>query len=104
MPREESERVVCRRATRDDVPRIVALLADDMLGREREPPADQPGDHYYQAFEAIDSDWHHELIVAECGGRVVKRRPEALQFYQRLGFTHEGLKLRLSTAPQETNE
>jgi len=143
-----------RAARREDVPEIVALLADDAIGAGREGPAD---DAYYAAFELIAADRRNQLLVAEAGGRIVgtlqltiipglsrhgmlrgqiegvrvssgqrgqglgrrmieraievareqgcglvqltsdKRRPDAVRFYQSLGFTasHEGLKLPL---------
>lgn len=58
-----------RRATRDDVPAIVGLLADDPLGAGRE----DLGDHtaYLVAFDAIDTDPAHELVVLDDGGVVV---------------------------------
>jgi GNAT superfamily N-acetyltransferase len=145
---------VLRDARREDVPEIVALLADDAIGAGREGPAD---DAYYTAFELIAADPRNRLLVAEAGGRIVgtlqltmipglsrhgmlrgqiegvrvssgqrgqglggrmirwaveaareqgcglvqltsdKRRPDAVRFYQSLGFTasHEGLKLPL---------
>jgi GNAT superfamily N-acetyltransferase len=58
-----------RPARREDVPTIVAMLADDPLGAEREgDPADQ---RYLTAFERIDADPDDELIVAEVDGKVV---------------------------------
>jgi ribosomal protein S18 acetylase RimI-like enzyme len=143
-----------REARREDVPQIVALLADDAIGAGREGPAD---DAYYAAFELIATDQRNLVLVAEAGGRIVgtlqltiipglsrhgmlrgqiegvrvssdqrgqglgramieraievarghgcglvqltsdKRRPDAVRFYQSLGFTasHEGLKLSL---------
>ena len=145
---------VLREARREDVPEMVALLADDAIGAGREGPAD---DAYYAAFELIAADPRNRLLVAEAGGRIVgtlqltmipglsrhgmlraqiegvrvssglrgqklgrrmiewaieaargqgcglvqltsdKRRPDAVRFYQSLGFTasHEGLKLPL---------
>src|SRR5690606_19504497 len=59
---------VFRRATAADVPAIVALLADDVLGAAREKPGD-PG--YAAAFEAIEADPNQLLAVAEEGGRIV---------------------------------
>ena len=143
-----------REARREDVPEIVALLADDPIGAGREGSAD---DAYYAAFELIAADQRNRLLVAELGGRIVgtlqltmipglsrhgmlraqiegvrvsagqrgqglggrmiewaieaargqscglvqltsdKRRPDAVRFYESLGFTasHEGLKLPL---------
>jgi GNAT superfamily N-acetyltransferase len=154
--REAGEaRAVLREARREDVPEIVALLADDAIGAGREGPAD---DAYYAAFDLIAADRRNQVLVAEAAGRVVgtlqltmipglsrhgmlraqiegvrvadgqrgqglgrrmiehaidlareagcglvqltsdKRRPDAVRFYQSLGFTasHEGLKLALS--------
>lgn len=145
-----------RPATRDDVPAIVAMLADDPLGATRERFADPLPEDYFAAFAAIDRDPNNELVVAECDGGVVgvlqltvtpyltyqggwratvegvrvasearsagigrglfewaiararergchliqlttdKARPDALRFYQSLGFvaSHEGMKLK----------
>jgi GNAT superfamily N-acetyltransferase len=149
-----SQPALLREARREDVPEIVALLADDAIGAGREGPAD---DAYYAAFELIAADPGNQLLVAEADGRIVgtlqltiipglsrhgmlraqiegvrvssdqrgrglgqamiewaidaargqgcglvqltsdKRRPDAVRFYQSLGFTasHEGLKLPL---------
>ncbi|HEX3962296.1 MAG TPA: GNAT family N-acetyltransferase [Trebonia sp.] len=148
------ESIVLREARREDVPEIVALLADDVLGAGREGPVD---DAYFAAFEQIEADPSSRLLVAERDGRVAgtlqltmvpglsrhgmlrgqieavrvaadqrgqrlgrrmiewaievargqgcgllqltsdKQRPDAIRFYESLGFTasHEGLKLPL---------
>lgn len=60
-----------RPASISDLPAILALLADDVLGRRREalgPPLDP---RYAQAFHAIDGDPNQLLAVAEQGGEVV---------------------------------
>jgi len=60
-----------REATSDDLPAIVALLADDENGALREDarlPLD-PG--YVAAFDAIAALPNQELIVAEQHGRIV---------------------------------
>lgn len=151
-----------RTAVRADLTALVAMLADDPLGAERETPSD--GDTilpaYQKAFEAIDTDPNHCLLVAERDGRTIgmlqlsylphlthrgawraqiegvrvaadhrgvgvgrelvraareraaahgcrilqlttdHRRPEALRFYESLGFTatHLGLKYALESA------
>ncbi|WP_371748991.1 N-acetyltransferase family protein [Aquihabitans sp. G128] len=147
-----------RRADDADLAAVVALLADDDLGAEREGSDLAP---YREAFAEIDADPRHLLLVGDLGGEVVaclqltvlpclthggrrrsqvegvrvrgdqrgagvgrqllrhaiawsieqgcgvvqlttdKRRPEALRFYEQLGFvaTHEGLKLPLPSAP-----
>lgn len=146
--------MIIRDARREDVPEIVALLADDMLGAAREGELD---DAYWTAYERVAADPGNRVIVAEAGGRVTatlqltlipglsrhgmlraqieavrvaaserghgtgqalirwaisearaagcglvqltsdKRRPDAIRFYESLGFTatHEGLKLAL---------
>lgn len=58
-----------RRATADDVPAIVAMLADDVLGATRESPDDLTP--YLAAFAVIDADPHQKLVVAERDGRPV---------------------------------
>jgi GNAT superfamily N-acetyltransferase len=151
-PASSPEPILLREARREDVPEIVALLADDLLGAGREGPVD---DTYVAAFEQIEADPRSRLLVAERDGRVVgtlqltmvpglsrhgmlrgqieavrvaadqrgqqlgrrmiewaievargqgcgllqltsdKQRPDAIRFYESLGFTasHEGLKL-----------
>ena len=146
-----------RTASDADLPRLVAMLADDMLGAERESSSDPLPESYSKAFEAIAGDPHNEIIVAEydhaivgflqltfipyltyqgswraliegvrvasevrgsgVGSRLIthalerakmrgchmvqlttdKQRPDALRFYEDLGFaaTHEGMKLHL---------
>lgn len=133
-----------RLATENDLDRIVAMLADDVLGSKRERYENPLPDSYIKAFQAITTDPNNELVVAcndnevigvqqratiegvrtaasvrsmgvgtelikwgierakERGCHIVqltsdKSRPDALRFYERLGFipTHEGLKLKL---------
>ena len=147
--------VIFRDARRADLPAIVALLADDVLGAERESAA--VDEAYLLAFDQIAADTGSRLIVAEEDGEVAgtlqlnllpglsrhgmlraqiegvrvaagqrgrglgkslidwaigqarehgcglvqltsdKRRPDAIRFYESLGFaaSHEGLKLPL---------
>ncbi|MEV5509159.1 GNAT family N-acetyltransferase [Streptomyces orinoci] len=58
-----------RRATADDIPAIVALLADDPLGAQRESPGDLAP--YRAAFTELDRDPNQRLTVAVRDGRVV---------------------------------
>lgn len=152
-----NEPLVLRSAVRTDLPAIIAMLADDVLGARRELFEDPLPASYTAAFESIGDDPNNELIVAELEGRVIgvlqltfipyltyqgswralvegvrvassvrsggigksmlewaierskergcgliqlttdKSRPEALRFYERLGFvaSHHGMKLRL---------
>jgi ribosomal protein S18 acetylase RimI-like enzyme len=57
-----------RRATRDDLPAIVAMLADDPLGALRESNTSPLPRGYHDAFDAIDRDPNIELVVAQAGG------------------------------------
>lgn len=144
-----------RVAARDDLPAIVAMLADDALGATREKLASPLPAEYLNAFDAIERDPNNELIVADANGKAVgvlqltylpgisrlgswraqiegvrvdasmrsaglgrkliafaverarargcrlvqltsdKSRPDAIRFYESLGFvaSHEGLKL-----------
>jgi GNAT superfamily N-acetyltransferase len=154
---EDHSPVKFRRATREDLPAIVAMLAADPLGAQRETFASPLPASYYAAFEAIDRDPNNELVVTELDGRIVgvlqmtfipyltyggrpraliegvrvssavrsqgigrtlflwaierarerechmvqltsdKARPDAIRFYENLGFiaSHEGMKLQL---------
>jgi GNAT superfamily N-acetyltransferase len=133
------------------------MLADDVLGSQRERYEYPLPNSYIRAFEAITSDPNNELLVAYDGNKVIgvqqitftpyithqggwratiegvrtsasvrgkgvgtklikwaiqraeergcklvqlttdKKRPDALRFYEHIGFkaTHEGLKLKL---------
>jgi GNAT superfamily N-acetyltransferase len=62
--------LTARRAQRGDLPRLLELLADDVLGKNREGVgSDDPA--YIRAFDAIDRDPNQMLLVAEFDGRVV---------------------------------
>lgn len=64
--------ITIRRAGRDDVGAIVAMLADDPLGSARERLDDPLPPSYFRAFEALDHDPRIQLVVAEDGeGAVV---------------------------------
>jgi GNAT superfamily N-acetyltransferase len=146
-----------RQATREDLPEIIRLLADDALGATREKYQTPLPSEYYSAFDAIAADKNNHLIVATQASQIIgtlqltiipyltyqggkralieavrtdksvrgqgvgksmlqwaiekataegchvaqlttdKKRPEALEFYKKLGFvaSHEGLKLHL---------
>ncbi len=146
-----------RRATIEDLPAIVHMLANDPLGATREQYTDVLSENYINAFHIIDADKHQELTIVELNGEPVatfhlsfiqylthhgglraqieavrtdaryrnqgigkkvfayainrakergcvlvqlttdKQRPDAIRFYENLGFTatHEGMKLKL---------
>lgn len=61
--------VTLHRASRADLPELIALLADDVLGREREGADPAP---YERALAAIDDDPAHLLLAARDGaGRLL---------------------------------
>lgn len=60
-----------RRARVADLSAIVALLADDELGRSREDPRQPLDQRYVDAFSAIEADPTQLLAVAEAEGLVV---------------------------------
>ena len=64
--------ITIRRARRDDVAIIVAMLADDPLGSGRERLENPLPPSYYKAFETLDRDPNIQLVVAEGqGGSVI---------------------------------
>ncbi|MFF1831634.1 GNAT family N-acetyltransferase [Paenarthrobacter sp. NPDC058040] len=65
----ESGTFALRRARKDDLPAILRLLADDQLGAARESAEDLVP--YERAFDAIDVDPAHLLVVGELRGEVV---------------------------------
>jgi len=65
------EDVLFRQATRADLPSIVRMLADDELGSQREQVENPLPASYYSAFEQINKDPNHELIVGERNGEVI---------------------------------
>ncbi|MFK7770483.1 MAG: N-acetyltransferase family protein [Saprospiraceae bacterium] len=145
-----------RKATKNDLPKIIEMLSDDKLGKLREDFQEPLPPKYYQAFENINQDKNQELMVIENNDDEIigtlqlsfiqyltyqggiraqieavrirkdqrgkgigeqlfkwaitrskergahllqlttdKKRPEAINFYKKLGFTdsHEGMKL-----------
>lgn len=76
-----------RRARLADVGAIVALLADDDLGRAREDLSTPLSPAYTDAFQAIDSDPNQLLAVAEVDGQVVG----CLQLTFQPGLSRKGM-------------
>jgi GNAT superfamily N-acetyltransferase len=62
---------VFRPAREDDLPAIVALIADDGLGRGREDMSSPLNPRYVSAFRAVEADPNQLLAVVERGGAVV---------------------------------
>ncbi len=63
--------VTFRNAIREDVPSIVRMLADDELGSHRERSQEPLPQSYYAAFDLINHDPNHQLVVAESNEQVV---------------------------------
>ncbi|RUL91812.1 MULTISPECIES: GNAT family N-acetyltransferase [Micromonospora] len=61
--------VIFRAAIRADLPAVLDLLADDMLGRTRD--VGEVDATYEKAFADITADPRNHLVVAEAGGEVV---------------------------------
>lgn len=81
----ESE-ISFRIATEKDLDSIVAMLADDVLGRERERDEHPLPNSYVKAFKAISSDPNNELVVACYGNEVIGVQQITFTPY----ITHQG--------------
>ncbi|HEY8977985.1 MAG TPA: GNAT family N-acetyltransferase [Streptomyces sp.] len=79
-----TDSLTVRAAAIDDLPAIVALLADDPLGAQRESPDDLTP--YLAAFERLERDPHQRLVVAVREGQVVG----TLQLTIVLGLSRKG--------------
>jgi ribosomal protein S18 acetylase RimI-like enzyme len=63
--------ITYRDATEADLPAIVALLADDSLGSEREDASLPLAQSYVASFRALARTQHQRLIVAADGERII---------------------------------
>lgn len=80
--------MIFRRAKQADVPAIVRLLADDMLGASRETTDAESRQQYLNAFRAVDADANQFLLVVEDGTAIVG----TLQLTFIAGLARGGLK------------
>ena len=78
--------ITIRSARRDDVPAIIALLADDPLGRTREDTGDP--DTYLRAFDEMAAQGGNIALVAERAGAVIG----CLQLTVIPGLSRRGMK------------
>lgn len=60
-----------RRAQPDDLPAIVVLLANDVLGQQREDASSPPNRKYVDAFQAILADPNQLQVVATLHDEVI---------------------------------
>ena len=65
MKQQTKPMINFRKATEKDLPAIVALLADDDLGKAREILSNPLSKTYLDAFKIIDLDPNQELMVLE---------------------------------------
>ena len=80
--------LIFRRAIEKDVPAIVAMLADDVLGASREAAGPESTPKYLNAFRAIDADANQYLLVVESNGQIAG----TLQLTFIAGLSRGGLK------------
>ena len=71
LDQEQKPVLTMRLARRDEVPLIVALLAEDKLGAAREDLSEPLSQAYYEAFDAMTSSSDNEMMVAEVEGKIV---------------------------------
>jgi hypothetical protein len=76
---QSTDDIAIRPARRDDVPAIVALLADDPLGQSREELADPLPEPYWRAFHDIAAQSGNHLLVAERAGAAPREVVGCLQ-------------------------
>ncbi|TXL57864.1 GNAT family N-acetyltransferase [Cerasibacillus terrae] len=80
------EEITLRKATEQDLDRIVEMLADDVLGSKRECYQHPLPSSYTEAFKAITSDPNNELIVACYANEVIGVQQITFTPY----ITHQG--------------
>ncbi len=89
MPEDtQHDSVAVRLARREDVPAIVRLLADDVLGRHRERVEDPVAPAYLRAFDDMAAQAGNELLVAVRDGEVVG----CLQLTMVTGLSRAGMR------------
>lgn len=63
--------LVFRAATQDDLPAMIALIADDQLGKARDDASLPLDQRYLDAFAAIERDANQMLVAVEHAGAVI---------------------------------
>ena len=56
---------------RDDLPAVIKLLAEDVLGQSREAAGEGIDPAYVLAFDAVARDPNNRLIVADLDGEAI---------------------------------
>ncbi len=67
----EFSQPILRQAVATDLPLLVAMLADDKLGAQREDTSQPLNSNYRAAFDAIDRDPNNALVLAEINQLIV---------------------------------
>jgi len=67
---DNSCKIAFRAATRDDLPVIVRMLADDGLGKGREQPVDPLPRAYFDAFDRMAAQPGNYYLLAEIDGSI----------------------------------
>ena len=78
--------MIVRDANRDDLPAIVAMLADDQKGAAREEASLPLDSGYTAAFDAIAADPNQRLLVTERDGAIIG----TMQLSFLPGLSHKG--------------
>lgn len=78
--------LLARSARESDLPTLIGMLADDLLGQTREGQADPPDPTYLDAFQALSDDPNQQLVVFEQAGTIVGM----LQLSFIPGLSHRG--------------
>ena len=63
--------LVFRKATRNDLPAMIALIADDQLGQSRDDASLPLDQRYVDGFAAIERDDNQLLVAVEQAGVVI---------------------------------
>jgi GNAT superfamily N-acetyltransferase len=92
--------IAMRPARREDLPKIVRMLADDTFGRDRERVAEPLAPGYLEAFDQIETDPRNLLVVAhdEDGGL-----HGCLQITFIPGLSNQGARLALISGVRVTS-
>lgn len=106
--RQDPDGLVFRPASEADLPRIVALLADDGLGKSRESAGPPLPEAYARAFERMAAQGDNVYLVAELDGRVVGcQQLTLIHGVSRLGATRaqlEGVRIDTSVRGRRIGE
>lgn len=81
-----------REAEEADLPAVVALLADDDLGKQREDPSEPLNPAYLEAFREMRAQGGNRLLVAEAEVAGATRIVGSLQFVLLPGLSLKGMR------------